>query len=66
MLYSLETFHEAHAKTWQKAISDIQKIWDKYGIGTQGREGEETVEVYERLKQYHEELDELKKKYNVD
>lgn len=62
----METFHEVRKKMWQKTVDDIQTIWDKHVVVTQGRECEETVEVHERLKQYHRELAELKKKYNVD
>lgn len=62
----METFQDAHRILWQKTLSDIQKIWDKYGIATQGRDDRETVEVCERLIQYRKEIDELKKKYSID
>lgn len=47
-------------------MEDIQKIWDKYGIATHGKDGPATVETNKRWEQYHKEFDELKKKYNVD
>lgn len=47
-------------------MNDIQKIWDKHGVVTQGRECGETVEVHERLEQYYRDLAKLKNKYNVD